>query len=67
MRGKFWCTVALAGLGILFSTEAGARILCFLKGHYLSGTNRICVYDCAGSERYETVGAVQLCPLNVEQ
>ena len=47
--------------------DAAARIWCYLKGQYLSGTSRICIYDCAGSERHETIGAAQMCPLNIDQ
>lgn len=34
----------------------------FLKGSYVNGLNRICVYDDLGSEYVLTVGSSQLCP-----
>lgn len=63
----------LASLGIIGgivavgSTDAAARIWCTLKGQFQFGVNRICVYDCAGSDRYETIGGTKLRPLTVEQ
>ena len=67
MHEKLITAAAIAVISILPATDAGARIWCYLKGNYVSGTSRICIDDCAGSERHETVGAAQLCPLNIEQ
>ena len=36
----------------------------YLKSQYVSGQNRICVYDRLGSQYILTVGAVQLCPIS---
>jgi hypothetical protein len=36
----------------------------FLKRQYVSGMNRICIYDRLGSEVATTIGAAELCPLN---
>jgi hypothetical protein len=59
--------ISFAIVLILPCTDAAARMWCIFKSSYLSGTSRICIYDCAGSERHETIGAAQMCPLNVEQ
>lgn len=37
----------------------------FLKREYTSGFNKICIYDRLGSEVAVTIGAVELCPLNL--
>lgn len=37
----------------------------FLKHDYVSGLNRICVYDQVGSEVAVTVGAADVCPLTL--
>ena len=37
----------------------------FFKRSYQSGMNRICIYDRLGSEVAITVGAADLCPLNL--
>lgn len=43
---------------------APAQPTAFLKGSYVSGMNRICVYDQLGSQKIMTVGAADLCPLS---
>ncbi|MDW9507052.1 hypothetical protein GOA81_18740 [Sinorhizobium meliloti] len=40
-------------------------VMCMKKGEYTSGMNKICVYDCLGSDAAITVGAVDLCPLTI--
>lgn len=67
MHRHIIAAVTFAVVSILPATDAVARMWCLLKGSYVSGLNRICIYDCGGSERHETIGAVQLCPLNIEQ
>lgn len=37
----------------------------FLKGEYVSGMNRICIYDDLGSDVYYTISATELCPLTI--
>jgi hypothetical protein len=41
--------------------------LCFKKGEVISGMNKICYYDCLGSEAAITIRAIDLCPLNIRQ
>jgi hypothetical protein len=67
MHNRIIAAATFAAVSIASSTNAAARIWCYLKSNYISGTSRICIYDCAGTERHETVGAAQLCPLNIEQ
>ena len=42
-------------------------MMCFLEGERMSGLNKICFYNCAGSEAAITVAAYSLCPLNISQ
>ena len=39
--------------------------VCFKTGERTSGMNKICYYDCMGSEAAITIGAVELCPLSI--
>lgn len=50
------------GVGAPNSYPAPTPPMRVLKGSYVSGLNRICVYDRGGSEYVETVGSAQLCP-----
>jgi hypothetical protein len=43
-----------------------AEITCFKTGEKTSGMNKICFYDCLGSEAAITVSAVELCPLSIK-
>jgi hypothetical protein len=38
----------------------------FLQHHYISGMNRICVYDYLGSQYHITIKSHQLCPLTIQ-
>ncbi len=55
----------VVGLLILAFTTSVYATTCFLKGERVSGMNKICYYDCLGSEAAITIGAAQLCPLTV--
>jgi hypothetical protein len=39
------------------------RSIRFLRSSYVSGMNRICVYDNMGSEEHVTIGAAEMCPI----
>ena len=41
-------------------------VTCFKKGEYTSGFNKICIYNCLGSDVAITIGAMQLCPLSIQ-
>ena len=53
----------VVGLLILAFTTSAYAVTCFLKGERVSGLNKICYYDCLGSEAAITIGAAQLCPI----
>ncbi len=35
---------------------------CFFRRETVSGANRLCVYDCMGSEAAMTISSAQICP-----
>ena len=51
--------------GADYSSSYGGRAAGkgFLKNSYISGMNRICVYDRLGSAYVVTVGAADMCPM----
>ena len=42
-------------------------VVCFLTGERVSGLNKICYYDCLGSEAAITINAVAPCPLSINR
>lgn len=40
---------------------------CFFSHEQTSGMNKICYYDCLGSQAAITLSAVQLCPLSIRR
>jgi hypothetical protein len=49
----------------LFQTAQSTT--CFFSHEQTSGMNKICYYDCLGSQAAITVSAVQLCPLSIRR
>jgi hypothetical protein len=47
--------------------EQKMAVMCFKTGEQTSGMNKICYYNCLGSEAAITIGAVQLCPLSIDR
>ena len=45
--------------------EVVLALMCFSSGERVSGMNKICYYDCAGSTAAITVSSVSLCPLSI--
>lgn len=52
----------IAGLTFAVVAQAGTA---FLQSQYVSGMNRICIYDHLGSQVAITVGAAEMCPLSI--
>ena len=46
--------------------SSAKAVTCFKSGEYVSGLNKICIYDCMGSDTAITIGSTQLCPLTIE-
>ena len=42
-------------------------VTCFKKGEYVSGFNKICIYDCLGSDTALTIRNIDLCPLTINR
>ena len=51
---------------IFFPSLVANAVVCFKSGELTSGMNKICFYDCLGSEAAITVSAVSLCPLTID-
>ena len=47
--------------------SSAKAVTCFKSGEYVSGMNKICIYDCLGSDTAITIGSTQLCPLTIER
>jgi len=48
---------------VSFGAHAGTA---FLKRQYVSGMNRICIYDHLGSEVAITLRATDICPVTIQ-
>ena len=46
-------------------SEAFATVSCFKSGEQLSGMNKICYYDCLGSQVAINIGSTEICPLTI--
>ena len=42
-------------------------VICFKTGERISGMNKICYYNCLGSEAAITISSVELCPLSIDR
>ncbi len=50
------------------SSSGGSRkITCFKTGEETGGLNKICRYDCVGNLVTTTVGAAQMCPIQIQR
>jgi hypothetical protein len=43
-----------------------AELVCFKTSEKISGLNKICFYNCVGSEAAITVSSAELCPLSIK-
>ena len=48
------------------SNSASTSISCFKKSESVSGTNKICIYNCMGSDTAINVKSTQLCPMSIK-
>lgn len=42
-------------------------LTCFKSGEQVSGMNKICYYNCLGSQTAINVGSVEICPLTIDR
>ncbi|MDC0899218.1 hypothetical protein OAS08_02980 [Candidatus Pelagibacter sp.] len=47
------------------SLVANSAVTCFKSGERISGMNKICFYNCMGSEAAITISSTSLCPLTI--
>lgn len=68
--------VAALGLALSFFAQHGQAqtpeasrvgILCLKSGEQISGQNKICYYNCAGSEAAITIKSYELCPMSINR
>lgn len=52
-------------LALTITASPALAGVAFLKYSYVSGLNRICVYDYLGSQYVITIQAAQVCPVQV--
>lgn len=66
--GALAAPVADAAIARRGTHPAGQQLAatCPKTGEQLSGTNKICFYNCVGSTTAITVGATQMCPLSIQ-
>tara|TARA_B110000503_G_scaffold42186_1_gene69121 strand:+ start:161 stop:367 length:207 start_codon:yes stop_codon:yes gene_type:complete len=58
--------ISLILLGsVFYPAHIASAVTCFKTGEQTSGMNKICYYDCMGSQAAITVSAVSLCPLTI--
>lgn len=53
---------AVLALSVALPAQAGTA---FYKREYVSGMNKICIYDHLGSEVAITIKNIELCPLSI--
>ena len=51
----------------LVAERVTADVICLFKSEQISGTSKICYYDCAGSIFSITIDGLKLCPLNIRR
>ena len=61
----FFAAFVLAIL-LTYLIKPAYAVTCFKKGEYTSGFNKICIYNCLGSDKAITIKNTQLCPLSIQ-
>ena len=52
---------------ISLATPLAHATTCFKSSEYTSGMNKICIYNCLGSDAAITISSVSLCPLTINR
>ena len=58
---------ALESLSGVSSSSSSTKMTCFKTGEETGGLNKICRYDCVGNLVTTTVGAAQMCPIQIQR
>ena len=55
--------------GIWYQSQKvdAAGVVCFKKGEKTDGMNKICYYNCMGSEAAITIDATEICPITINR
>lgn len=64
---RFFTVILIFSSSIHPIVPANAAVTCYKVTEYTSGFNKICIYNCLGSEAAITIGATQLCPLTINR
>jgi len=51
----------------ILAGQAIADVICLFRSEQISGTKKICYYDCGGLMYAITIDGLQLCPLSVRK
>ena len=51
----------------ILAEQAMADVICLFKSEQISGTSKICYYDCLGSVFAITIDGLKLCPLSIRR
>jgi hypothetical protein len=61
----------IAGLvfmaAFILAGEATADMVCLFKSEQISGTKKLCYYDCGGLMYAISIDGLQLCPLSIRK
>lgn len=52
---------------LVAATPEPLAVTCFSRGERVSGMNKICFYDCMGSDVAINVKSYELCPLTIQR
>jgi hypothetical protein len=52
---------------LILAEQAMADMICLFKSEQISGTKKLCYYDCGGSMYAITIDGLQLCPLSIRK
>lgn len=51
----------------LLAERATADVICLFRSEQISGTSKVCYYDCLGAIYSITIDGLKLCPLNIRK
>lgn len=62
-------SLSVPGAGAAMTPKPAPQfaLVCFGTGEQISGMNKICFYNCAGSGAAITISSVKLCPLTINR
>ncbi len=52
--------------GVSSSSSSSSNVQCFKTGERVSGTNKICSYNCMGSEVVQNISSTSICALSID-